>query len=117
MVPTCPRRPLEPHFVERHSGAPRKTRPASLSPALVQTTAVLPSPSSSLPSETSAFSPGRSRLLPSVAAPAGVAPGPSVVDTANRSPAPCSPPNQIAAPLAVPQRPHRLVPPLPQNAC
>src|SRR5207247_232249 len=55
-VPTCPHTLLESHFVEMHSAASRKTRPASLSYAPVRTTAVLPSPGSSLPSETSGSS-------------------------------------------------------------
>jgi len=116
-VPTCPHRPLESHFVEMHSGAARKTHPASLSCVPDQTTAVLPSAGWSRPSETSACSPGRSHRLPSAARPVGVAPAPSAPDTADRSPAPCSLPSQTAAPLVVPLRSHRLALPPPQSAC
>src|ERR1035438_4970051 len=116
-VPTYPHTLLESHFVETHSAAFRKTRPASLSYAPVRTTAVLPSPGSPLPSETSGSSPDRSRRLPSAAILVGVAPVPSARDTANRLIAPCSPPGQTAALLVVPLRSHRLVPPPPQIAC
>src|ERR1700751_1506610 len=101
---------LESHFVEMHSAASRKTHPASLSCVPDQTTAVLPSPGSSPPSETSVSSPDRSRRLPSVATPGGVGLVPSAPDTADRSPAPCSRPSQTAAPLVVPVRSHRLAP-------
>src|SRR5882724_10823458 len=94
-IPTCPHRPLESHFVEMHSGASGKIRPASLSSAPDQTIAVLPSPGWSPPSETSVSSPDRSHPLPSAATPAGVALVSSVPDIADRSPAPYWPPSQL----------------------
>src|SRR5215469_9603992 len=117
MVPTCPRKRLESRFVEMHSGASRKTHPASLSYVPHQTTAVLLSAGWLPPSETSVSSPDRSHPLPSAAMPVGVAPAPNAPDTASRSLAPYSPPSQTAGPLVVPLRSHRLVPPPPQSAC
>src|ERR1039458_7548145 len=116
-VPTCRHKPLESHFVEKHLGASRKTRPASVSSVPARTTAALPSPGSSPPSETSVSFLDRFHPLPSAATPAVVGPGPIASDTADRLPAPCSPPSQTAAPLGVLLRSHRLVPPPPQNAC
>jgi hypothetical protein len=107
-APTCPHKPLESHFVETHSDASRKTHPASLSFAPLRTTTVLPFPGWSLPSETSASSPGKSRPLSSATTPVDVAPEPSAVDIASRSLAPCSRPGQTAGPLVVPQRSRRL---------
>src|SRR5260370_18038572 len=105
-VPTCPHKRLESHFVETHSDASRKTHPASLSYAPVRTTTVPPSPGWSLPSETSASSPGKSRPLPSAATPVDVALVPSARDIADRSLAPSSPPGQTVGPLLVPRRAH-----------
>src|ERR1017187_161452 len=117
MVPTCPHTPLESHFVETHSDAARKTRPAFVSSAPARTTAAPPFPDCLPPSGTFASSPDRSHPLPSAATPAFFVPRPSVSDSADPSPGPYCWTVQTVAPLAAPPHSHRPTPPLLRIAC